>query len=419
MKNKILAIAIILFSCGILVNAQMPNVPVRPQAQTTPKPTPNRAVTPAPVQIQPIVQEDNTWWYISLLVLAGGLAGAIVWWVKTKKQEKDSDSKAAAGKLKNKNEESVDAERELEWLRKNQQLIDKRKIGRKKEDKSDAKNLPNSNVFAENGFAKEVEANRDEKNVQLSSHLDLPIYQIQRLETANAFPQLSHSDDESLLGAIEQTHEEDEEDEMIRDLAVKILAMFRNRNSVEALSQVALYDLSATLRVKSLMALSDFDHESVFEPVLLACADPTREVRAAAARCLTKLSFNRADAWARITELNDTWRMKQSAKAAVESGWVERSFDRLIHNDYKNVYEAFTLVALLIKSGETEMVLDKLESHSDINVRLAILHIIKVLKAKNMANGLYKIATLPNLQQGFSDSLEETIQQVGDLKMVA
>jgi hypothetical protein len=195
--------------------------------------------------------------------------------------------------------------------------------------------------------------------------------------------------------------------------------MFRNRNSVEALSQVALYDLSSSLRVKSLMTLSEFDHESVFEPILLACADPTREVRAAAARCLTKLSFNRADAWARITELKDTWRLKQCAKAAVESGLVERSFDRLTHNDYKHVYEAFALIALLIKADETELVLDKLENHPDMNVRMAILHIIKVLDAKNTVPNLYKLAVKPELSHEFSDALEETIQKVGDLQLVA
>jgi hypothetical protein len=307
----------------------------------------------------------------------------------------------------------------LEWLRKNKQLIDKRKIKNVNKENGAAEGLPNSNVFAENGFPKGPQSNPDEKNLQLSSGLDMPIYQITQLEASNSFPQLSFSNDESLIGAIEQTHEEDEEDEVVRDLAVKILAMFRNRNSVEALSQVALYDLSSSLRVKALMTLCEFDHESVFEPILLACADPTREVRAAAARCLTKLSFNRADAWARITELKDTWRMKASAKAAVESGLVERSFDRLTHNDYKNVYEAFALLALLIKTGETELVLERLENHPDINIRLAILHIIKVLDAKNVVPSLYKLATKSELSHDFSDALEETIQKIGDLQMVA
>jgi len=52
----------------------------------------------------------------------------------------------------------------------------------------------------------------------------------------------------SLLNAIEQANDEYEDDESVRDLAVRILMAFRTRNSVEALAQIALYDLSSNLR---------------------------------------------------------------------------------------------------------------------------------------------------------------------------
>ena len=65
--------------------------------------------------------------------------------------------------------------------------------------------------------------------------------------------------DDALMSAVEQTQDEYEEDEEIRDLAVRILAAFKTRNSVEALSQVALYDLSSNLRSKAVSILADFD----------------------------------------------------------------------------------------------------------------------------------------------------------------
>ena len=85
----------------------------------------------------------------------------------------------------------------------------------------------------------------------------------------------------------------------------------------------------------------------------MACADPTREVRAAAARGLFRLNFDRADAWKRIIETRDEFRMSHAARAATEAGIVAKSFDRLIHEDLKVAYEAFALVTLLIRSGET------------------------------------------------------------------
>ncbi len=74
-----------------------------------------------------------------------------------------------------------------------------------------------------------------------------------------------------------------------------------------------MYDISSNLRSKAVSVLADFDHESVFETVLLCCADPTREVRAAAARALFNLSFERSDSWARIAQCDDEFRMVQAA----------------------------------------------------------------------------------------------------------
>ena len=137
------------------------------------------------------------------------------------------------------------------------------------------------------------------------------------------------------MSAVEQTHEEFEEDEEIRELSVRILAAFKTRNSVEALSEVALYDLSSNLRSKAVTILSEFDHESVFETVLLACADPTREVKAAAARSLFRLSFDRANAWTRIADSDEEGRMRQIARAAIEADLVNRTLERLVHEDHK------------------------------------------------------------------------------------
>ena len=67
----------------------------------------------------------------------------------------------------------------------------------------------------------------------------LPIHSFVKLADARPYDQLPISSDPSLLDAIEQANEEFEEDEAIRELAVKILAAFKTRNSVDALSQIA------------------------------------------------------------------------------------------------------------------------------------------------------------------------------------
>jgi hypothetical protein len=96
---------------------------------------------------------------------------------------------------------------------------------------------------------------------------------------------------------------------------------------------------------RAVAALTDFDHESVFESILLAGADPTREVRAAAAKGLFKLNFGRADALKRIIETRDGFRVRHAGRAARDSGIAEKAFERLIHEDSNVAYEAIVLVA--------------------------------------------------------------------------
>lgn len=366
--------------------------------------------TPNPPQAQDA--DDYTWWYIMLFVLFLGLIGAIGWWLSSKKAAKENEAKKKSAAASNQDaweNNSLDADKEMEWLRKNNAVLNRKnkKNGAKKKF---PEGMPQpSKVFnnvAGNG-EEEKAANVQETKTQL------PVFSFQRIERARPFDNLPISNDDALLSAVEQTQEEYEEDEEIRDLSVKILAAFKTRNSVEALSQVALYDLSSGLRSKAVSILADFDHESVFESILLACADPTREVRAAAARGLTRLSFDRADAWARIIETGEEGRMRQAARAALEGGFVERIFDRLIHPDAKYAYEGVTLIALLVKAGETELLFEKLKTNCDYQLRQAILHVIKIADQQSVLNELYALLEQKGLSPDLKKMIDETIESIG------
>jgi len=366
-----------------------------------------------PSRVPPAVDkgEDFTWWYGTLLVLVLGLAGAIYWWLKGKKAQKNlaTESKKATNAERSWEINSLDADKELEWLRKNQKLVGK-KTNQKPKKKRNPNNLPSTEtVLTMNG----KETGQENSSTSEKTSNLLPIFSFQRLEFARPFDSLPLSNDDALMDAIEQTQDELEEDDEIRDLTLRILAAFRTKNSVEALSQVSLYDLSANLRSKAITILSEFDHESVFETILLACADPTREVRAAAARGLTKLTFDRADAWTRIAETGEEGRIVQAARAAVESGFVDMSFDRLIHQDRKLAYEAFTLMTLLINAGETEKIFNAMENHSNINVRKAVLHTIKITKDQKALDGLYLMLEKNDLPLELQEEIDKTIEEIG------
>lgn len=359
--------------------------------------------TPAPV-----VEEDFTWWYITLGVLGTALAAVIIFWLRSRKAAADQvekETKAAAQKKKG--DDSVEMDKELEWLRKNQEIVDRK---RKKKKPANAINLPKTSELFNNIQDK---ADEEEYVDFTPNEIPLPVFNFLKVKPADRFDALPLSNDEALLSAIEQTQDEDEEDEQVRDLAVRILAAFKNRNSIESLSQVALYDLSSSLRSKAIATLADFDHESVFEWILLACADPTREVRAAAARGLTRLSFDRAQAWARILQCGDEWRMKHAARAAIEGGFVERSYDRLVHRDEKYAYEAFVFLSFMVKAGETEQILHALKTHFDLRVRYALLHILKTVKDNNAFSVIYSLLEEPELKPEVRLQADKVLEEIG------
>ncbi|MGD9561327.1 MAG: hypothetical protein AB7F88_03610 [Pyrinomonadaceae bacterium] len=235
----------------------------------------------------------------------------------------------------------------------------------------------------------------------------LPIGTMKKVHRANAFIQLPESHDRALLEAIEITGEDSEADAPERLQALKVLATFKTSNAVAAISQIALYDLSSKLRSDAVAVLSEIDHESVFEAIVTTCADPTREVRAAGARALVNLSFDRAHAWARVIESGDMARMRHTARCAVEGDLVGRSFDRLVHPDRKVAYEAFTLTALLVRAGEVEPIYDAVAQHRDENVKLALLHTLQAIKEDSTFEGLSKLLTTYNLSPKIVDKVNE------------
>lgn len=367
----------------------------------------SKVYVPEKVEAEPV---DDTWTYVIIFGLLAGLAAAI-WWkynggsVTIEKQKGSNYSQGQAGNSWDRGEQ-LDAEKELEWLRKNKKVVGKKRV---------PKNLP-ANGLPDNrkrAVTAETELNSEEllEKIQKFQFSQLPINSFLEIKPAKPFDLLPLSNDQALMSAIEQVHDEFEEDEEVRELSVRILAAFKTRNSVEALAQTALYDLSSGLRSKAVSILTDFDHPSVFEALLLACSDPTREVRAAAARGVFMLSFDRADAWARLMESGDEFRMRHAARAATEANLVR--FERLVHEDLKVAYEAFTMAALLLKTGETSQIFEALQNHPDPNVPKALLQVFKVTKEPNALDGLYALLESNELSDEIRQEADALVAEIG------
>lgn len=356
----------------------------------------------------PPVEDDSTLYYTILGVLVLGLVCAVGWWYKTKKAVGADEGSA---RKKEEEDDSVDADAEFAWLRKHTRSANRKRGSKKRLSRGGRRSGRSTRENESHEIELTAEDFKETRNKLNKIKFDrLPINSFEELKPARPFDPLPLSNDDSLMTAIEQSYDEAEEDVEVRELAVNVMAKFKTRNSVEALTEVALYDLASTLRSKAITTLAEFDHESVFEAILLGCADPTREVRAASARALFQLNFDRADAWARIAQSGDQFRIVQAARAAIESDLVERSIDRLVHEDPKYSYEAFTLVALLIIAGETKEIFQALENHRDKSVKMALLKVMKIVRDERVVAQVCEYMEHNSLPEDISKAANEIVK---------
>jgi len=193
--------------------------------------------------------------------------------------------------------------------------------------------------------------------------------------------------------------------------AAQQLAQFQVRRSVSALAAAARNDAEPSVRSAAVTSLGVINHESVFAHVIMALADEAREVRAAAARALSRLSFDRADAYVRLVEMADARMLRDVAHACVKAGLATQAISRLTSEDRRQAYEAFSLLSLCVGGGETQPVVDAIESHIDINTRLTCIQLLGDSRSPVVGEQLTRLAGDGGVPERVRRSILETVEQ--------
>lgn len=184
-----------------------------------------------------------------------------------------------------------------------------------------------------------------------------------------------------------------------RAAAIKMLVQYRVQKSIEAIAKVARHDSEPSLRSLATTSLGSLNHESVFPTILIGMSDEAREVRAAAARTLNRLSFDRADAVARVVESGDAEMIQSVARAVVNSGMLAQNIDRLANSDHRQAYETFTLISVLAQGNMAEPVVHAITTHSRTDVKLKLVHLLACTGAPEVASQLRQIATTEGINE--------------------
>jgi hypothetical protein len=215
-------------------------------------------------------------------------------------------------------------------------------------------------------------------------------------------------EDESLADALERLGSADVE---ARVAAALSLGQFSARRSVEALTAILVRDEVSAVRAAAVTSLGVIDHESVYAPVLFALADESREVRAAAARAYSSVNFDRADAAARLVETADHETLEDLAQACVKSGLAAQSVSRLSSDDRRQAYEAFSLLTLVVRGGQTDPILEAVASHSDPSVQMAAARLACLSDEPRLLSMLRELALRGGLPEDVCAVILEAVEE--------
>lgn len=236
------------------------------------------------------------------------------------------------------------------------------------------------------------------------------VNQITHLEPTSSVEELEESsDDEQLAQSLALVVSDDVQE---RSEGLKALVQFRVRSAVEAMALVARNDTEPNLRSAAISSLGTINHESVFPSILIGMADEAREVRAAAARSLNRLSFDRSEAYVRVIETSDEETINLVAKACVQAGIVSQNLDRLSSSDHRQAYETFSLICLLAKAKMNQPVLDAISDHANSDVRIKAVHLLACTGQPEVPDQLRELAVKDGMREDVKTALLEALYKL-------
>ena len=247
-----------------------------------------------------------------------------------------------------------------------------------------------------------LDAPADERAIPAGAPAIEPMY----LEKLDSFADLPNGDDDSEL--TETLAQIENGDERARAMIAQQLSMYPVQRSVAALTSMVVSDPAPSVRAAAVASLGSIDHESIFAPVLLALADETRIVQAAAARTLSGLSFDRADVYVRLMETASPEMLREVAQACIKTGIVAQAADRLASEDRQQAYEAFSLFSLLARANEMAPILNVIENHPQEEARFCAVHVIGLSGQSSVVPRLREIAE----HDGISENVRSAVLEV-------
>jgi HEAT repeat protein len=165
-------------------------------------------------------------------------------------------------------------------------------------------------------------------------------------------------------------------------------------------------------RAASVRALARLNTGEAFQQICVAFDDPAQEVRDAAARALYDISGDRAETFTRALRESPPERRRQIGASLSSSGLAEEAVSQLTGESRERTYDAFSLLFLMAKAGETAPLIRAVETHPDNEVRLAVVKLLALSGQHEVLPSFRRLAVRGSLPTEVRSAVMEAIYQI-------
>lgn len=163
------------------------------------------------------------------------------------------------------------------------------------------------------------------------------------------------------------------------------------------------------------VALADLVYlgeEESFALIAKSFDDSSEDVRNAAARALYDLKPDRAASFTRALREATTERRRRIGAALASSGLAESAINCLAGESREVTYDAFTILFLMAKAGEVKPLIETIENHENVAVRLAVIKLLAFCNQSGVIAAFRRLAVRGSLSVEVRSAVMEAIHEI-------
>ncbi|MEP6569103.1 MAG: HEAT repeat domain-containing protein [Acidobacteriota bacterium] len=165
-------------------------------------------------------------------------------------------------------------------------------------------------------------------------------------------------------------------------------------------------------RAAALQELAQQGEDEAFELITTLFDDRSAAVRNAAALALHEFKPDRAGSFTRALREGSASRRRNIAAALNGSGLAAEAINSLSGEGRGKTYDAFSILFLMAKAGEVQTLLQTIERHPDVAVRLSVIRLLTFCKQPNIIPAFRSLAVRGALPTEVRSAVMEAIYQI-------